>query len=84
MITIIRLKSQQLIQDILEDFIAEHLNKIEHITGIWVINMIKPVFYPLPKDTKNMKKICHYHEGFPEKSQRCISKYRHCRPSRWS
>jgi len=43
--------------NVLGDFIAEHLNKIEHITGIWVINMIKPVFYPLPKDTKNMKRF---------------------------
>ncbi len=43
--------------NVLGDFIVEHLNKIEHITGIWVINMIKPVFYPLPKDTKNMKRF---------------------------
>jgi len=43
--------------NVLGDFIAERLNKIEHITGIWVINMIKPVFYPLPKDTKNMKRF---------------------------
>src|SRR4030066_1431331 len=41
----------------LGDFIAEDLNKIEHVTGIWVINMIKPIFYPLPKDTKNMKRF---------------------------
>ncbi len=40
----------------LADFIAEHLNKIEHITGIWVIHMIKPIFYPLPKDTRNMNR----------------------------
>jgi len=43
--------------DVLGEFIAEHLNKIEHITDIWVINMIKPVFYPLPRDTKNMKRF---------------------------
>ena len=42
--------------DLLGDFIAEDLNKIEHVTGIWAIHMIKPVFYPLPKDTKNMKR----------------------------
>ena len=41
----------------LGDFIAEGLNKIEHVTGIWVINMIKPIFYPLPKDTRNMKRF---------------------------
>ena len=38
----------------LGDFIAERLNKIEHVTGIWAIHLIKPIFYPLPKDTKNM------------------------------
>lgn len=41
----------------LGDFIAEDLNKIEHVTGIWVINMIKPIFYPLPKDTRNRKRF---------------------------
>lgn len=51
--------------DILGDFIAEHLNKIEHVTGIWVINMIKPVFYPLPKDTKNMKRYAITVKVFP-------------------
>ncbi len=40
----------------LGDFIAEGLSKIDHVTGIWVIHLIKPVFYPLPKDTKNMKR----------------------------
>ena len=43
--------------DALGDFISEHLNKIEHINDIWVVNLIKPVFYPLPKDTKNMKRF---------------------------
>lgn len=52
--------------DILGDFIAEHLNKIEHVTGIWVINMIKPVFYPLPKDTKNMKRYAITVKVFPK------------------
>jgi len=40
----------------LGDFIADDLNKIEQVTGIWTIHMIKPIFYPLPKDTKNMKR----------------------------
>jgi translation elongation factor EF-1beta len=52
--------------DILGDFIAEHLNKIEDITGIWVINMIKPAFYPLPKDTKNMKRYAITMKVFPK------------------
>lgn len=42
---------------VLGDFISEHLSKIEHITGMWVINMIKPVFYPLPKDTKSLERF---------------------------
>jgi hypothetical protein len=41
----------------LGDFIAEELNKIAHVTGVWVIHLIKPIFYPLPKDTKNMKRF---------------------------
>lgn len=41
----------------LGDFITERLSTIEHITGIWIINMIKPIFYPLPRDTKNMKRF---------------------------
>jgi translation elongation factor EF-1beta len=52
--------------DILGDFIAEHLNKIEDVTGIWVINMIKPLFYPLPKDTKNMKRFAITMKVFPK------------------
>ena len=40
----------------LGDFVADSLNKIEHLTGIWAIHMIKPIFYPLPKDTRNMKR----------------------------
>jgi len=42
--------------DFLGDFIAEDLSIIEHVTGIWAIHLIKPIFYPLPKDTKNMKR----------------------------
>jgi hypothetical protein len=42
--------------DFLGDFIAEDLSRIDHVTGIWAIHLIKPVFYPLPKDTRNMKR----------------------------
>jgi len=41
----------------LGDFIAKSLSKIDHVTAIWAIHMIKPIFYPLPKDTKNMKRF---------------------------
>jgi len=40
----------------LGDFIAEDLVKIKDVTGIWVIHMIKPIFYPLPKDTRNFNR----------------------------
>jgi len=41
----------------LGDFIAESLSRIEHVTGIWLIPLIQPIFYPLPKDTKHMKRF---------------------------
>ncbi len=52
---------------VLGDFIAERLNFIENITDIWVINMIKPVFFPLPKDTKGMKRFTITLKVFPKK-----------------
>ena len=36
--------------NILGDFIAGHLANLEGVTGIWLINMLNPVFYPLPKE----------------------------------
>jgi hypothetical protein len=41
----------------LADFVANHLSKIEGVTSIWIINLFKPVFYPLPKDTKRFKRF---------------------------
>jgi hypothetical protein len=52
---------------VLGDFISDHLNKIENITDIWVINMIKPIFFPLPKDTKDMKRFMITLKVFPSK-----------------
>jgi len=52
---------------VLGDFIAERLNNVENITDIWVINMIKPVFFPLPKDTKGMKRFTITLKVFPKK-----------------
>jgi hypothetical protein len=51
----------------LGDFIADRLNRIEDITDIWVINMIKPVFFPLPKDTKGKKRFTITLKVFPKK-----------------
>ncbi len=53
--------------DVLGDFIAERLNNVENISDIWVINMIKPVFFPLPKDTKGMKRFTITLKVFPKK-----------------
>ena len=52
--------------DFLGDYIADHLSKIEHITSAWIINLIKPIFYPLPKDTKNMKRYTITLKVFPK------------------
>ncbi|MFC2164034.1 hypothetical protein ACFLT2_03440 [Acidobacteriota bacterium] len=52
--------------DVLGNFIVEHLNKIDHITSLWLVNMIKPVFYPLPKDTGNMKRFTVTLKVFPK------------------
>jgi hypothetical protein len=52
--------------DVLGDFIADHLSKMEHITSTWVINMIKPIFYPLPKDTKHLKRFTITLKVFPK------------------
>lgn len=53
--------------DALGDFIAEHLSKVEHITGMWVISMIKPLFFALPRDTKDMKRFSITLKVFPKK-----------------
>lgn len=42
--------------DILGSVIAEELGKINDLTGCWVIHMMKPVFFPLPRDTRKMKR----------------------------
>lgn len=52
--------------DILGEFIAEHLIKIEQIEDIWVIHLIEPAFYPLPKDTKDMKRFTITLKVFPQ------------------
>jgi hypothetical protein len=49
----------------LGDFISKHLSKIENIEDIWVINMSKPKFYPLPRDTKNLKRFSVTLKVFP-------------------
>jgi len=40
--------------NILGDFVAQHLAKIPGVSGIWMINMMKPVFFPLPENASEM------------------------------
>lgn len=53
--------------DVLADFIVNDLTKIQDITGIWVINLLKPMFFPLPKDTRNVKRYMLTVRVFPKK-----------------
>jgi len=42
--------------DVLAGFIARDLAKIEGLTGCWMISMLKPLFFPLPRDTSGMSR----------------------------
>ena len=42
--------------DVLGSLIARDLSKIEGLTGCWLINMLKPLFFALPEDTGGMKR----------------------------
>lgn len=52
--------------DALGDFIADPLSEIEHITSAWIINLIKPIFYPLPRDTKDLRRFTITLKVFPK------------------
>ena len=53
--------------NILGSFIAHELAQIEEITGVWVVNMLQPDFFPLPKDTKLMKRYIITLKIFPKR-----------------
>ena len=40
--------------NVLGDFIAKNLAQIKDLTSIWTIHLMKPLFFPIPKDTKDM------------------------------
>ena len=42
--------------DVLASLIARDLAKIEGMTGCWMINMLRPLFFPLPRDTSGMSR----------------------------
>ncbi|MBI5359400.1 MAG: hypothetical protein HZA48_02330 [Planctomycetes bacterium] len=47
------------------DFIANELTVIPDITGLWIISLFKPIFYQLPKDTRDMKRYVITMKLFP-------------------
>lgn len=53
--------------DVLASFIARDLAKIEGMTGCWMINMLKPLFFPLPRDSSGMSRHAITVRAFPPK-----------------
>lgn len=53
--------------DVLANFIAHDLAKIEGMTGCWMINMLKPLFFPLPRDTSALSRHAITIRAFPPK-----------------
>ncbi|MEK7448497.1 MAG: hypothetical protein AAB019_03330 [Planctomycetota bacterium] len=42
---------------VITELITSHLAKIKGVSGIWVIQLFKPKFFPLPRDTHLMKRF---------------------------
>ncbi|MDI6788869.1 MAG: hypothetical protein QME51_10900, partial [Planctomycetota bacterium] len=42
--------------DIVGCFVANHLAKLKGVDGIWIINLLKPVFHLLPENSGTMKR----------------------------
>jgi len=53
--------------NILGRFIAHNLAKIKGATSIWVVNMLQPDFFPVPKDTRHMKRYIITLKIFPSR-----------------
>lgn len=53
--------------NVIGDFIAKDLSTIDDITSIWAINLMKPIFLPLPKDTKDKTRFSISVKVFPSK-----------------
>lgn len=49
------------------DFITKDLCKIKDITSIWAIHMMKPLFFPLPKETEHLTRYSITAKVFPTK-----------------
>ena len=53
--------------DVVGGLIAHDLAKIDGVTGCWMINMLKPLFFPLPRDTSAMDRYAITVRAFPPK-----------------
>ena len=53
----------------LGEFIAKELSQINDITSIWVIHLMKPLFFPLPKDTREKTRFSITAKAYPAKLQ---------------
>jgi hypothetical protein len=53
--------------DVLANLIVRDLAKIDGMTGCWMINMLKPLFFPLPRDTGEMSRYAITIRAFPPK-----------------
>jgi hypothetical protein len=51
--------------NILGDFIAQHLAKLNGVDSLWLINMLKPVFFPFPKDARRQKRYTVTVKAYP-------------------
>lgn len=51
--------------DILGSLIADELSKLDGLTGCWVINLLRPVFFPLPENTSSMSRYIGTAKVFP-------------------
>lgn len=53
--------------NMLADFISNHLSKLNDVTAIWLINMLKPVFFPFGKETDQVKRYTITLKVFPSR-----------------
>ena len=49
------------------DFIIRELSNIQDITSIWAIHLMKPLFFPLPKDTEHLTRYTITTKVFPSR-----------------
>jgi hypothetical protein len=60
--------------NILGRFISHNLARIEEVTGLWVVNMLQPDFFPVPKDTRQLKRYIITLKIFPSRLDEVYTK----------